>query len=48
MKKFFGGRGMKMKNKILEVEELRELKGQAKVKKHEEFCGREYDENNEG
>ena len=39
---------MKMKNKILEVEELRELKGQAKVKKHEEFCGREYDENNEG
>ena len=35
---------MKMKNKILEVEELRELKGQAKVKKHEEFCGREYKE----
>lgn len=39
---------MKMKNKILEVEELTELKGQAKVKKHEEFCGRKYDENNEG
>lgn len=38
---------MKMKNRLIEIEELAELKGQAKVKKHEELCGRCYDEDNE-
>lgn len=38
---------MKMKDRLLDLEELSELKGQAKVKKHELFCGRKYDERDE-
>ena len=39
---------MKMKDRLLDFEELAKLKGQAKVKKHEVFCGRKYNERTEG
>ena len=43
MKKFFGGKSMKMKERKMELEErLLKARGQEKVKIHEELCGREY------
>jgi len=38
---------VKIKNRLLQKEELEMSRGQKKVELHEEWCGRKYAENNE-
>lgn len=38
---------MRIKDRIIQKQELTEARGQKKVKLHEQWCGREYAKNNE-